>query len=141
MKIVEITVSAARKAQHPFLPYSSIDSFVMLKAQLSETDDPESCTRELRARAEGMVQDDINLTVNALSKLSEMSKLEQIKFNLADKLKSDQKMLDELRAQKPPVLINETLTQSDPSKGQTGVQPTLAENTNKVLNPTAPGLE
>jgi len=144
MKIVEITKSAARKVQHPFLPYSSIDSFIMLKAQLSDEDDVDICARELQARAEGLVQDDVNLTVNALSKLADVGKVDKIAFNLTDKIREDQKQLDKLRQDRNLVSVKQAMEQSDAAKGRSSgitqwVEPDTKPSTTSI--PTAPGLD
>lgn len=56
MKVVEITVHAGRKFNHPFEQYSNLSPAVTLRAVLEEDDDPALAVRQLQDQAEILVQ-------------------------------------------------------------------------------------
>lgn len=59
MEITSIKVAAGRTVPHPLESYSNFRAFVQLHGDLAPGDDADACTRQLQAKAEGLVDDHV----------------------------------------------------------------------------------
>lgn len=101
MKITEITVSAGRTVQHPVESYANLKPFVTLKAVLDEGDDFEQITKDLQAKAEGLVEDHANALKKNLRDIYYLGQKQKELANLEQILSDTQEQISELRKEMP----------------------------------------
>ena len=101
MKITEVIVSAGRTVQHPVESYANLKPFVTLKAALDEGDDYEQITKDLQAKAEGLVEDHANSLKKHLRDMHYLSEKQRELARLEDSLSATQKRIAEVRSEMP----------------------------------------
>ena len=97
MKITEVVVTAGRTFNHPFEQFSNLRPGITVKATLEEGETLEQVSKELRAKAESLVEDDKKNMLASLRKLHEMAMYQQRVTSLEDKIKEAQEDLESLR--------------------------------------------
>jgi hypothetical protein len=101
MKINQITVSAGRTFNHPYEQYSNLKPSVCLVATLDESDNPESCAKDLQARAEKLVEDHKSILLQQVKELYDLSQQQSEMVDLAQQLRRAQSRIDEIRKKNP----------------------------------------
>jgi len=101
MKVTSITVTAGRVVNHPYESYSNLRPAITLVATLDEGEDFEQATRELQAKAEGLVEDHKNALLKNLEEIYHLTQKQQEIARLEDGLRRTQRTLDDLRAGLP----------------------------------------
>lgn len=104
MKVTEVIVSAGRTFNHPYEQFSNLRPGITVKATLEEGDTLEQVSKELRAKAESLVEDDKKNMLDSLRKLHLMAKYEDQVTSLEDKIKEAQEQLEHVRKQKQGLL-------------------------------------
>lgn len=107
MKITEINVSAGRVISHPIEQYSNLKPMVSLKAVLDDGEDFEAATKQLQAKAEGLVEDHANQLTKHIRDMFYLGEKEKEAKRLEDTLIAGQKRLQEIRSEIPLMLNGE----------------------------------
>ena len=108
MKINEITVTAGRTFNHPHEQYSNLRPEVTMRATLDDSDNIESATKELQAKAEGLVEDHKNGLLKSIEELYQLTERQSEMRGLQRQLTQTQERLDAIRKEHPQLnLTNE----------------------------------
>ena len=129
MKITEIVVSAGRTFNHPHEEYSNLKPQVTLKAAVDEGEDPVTATKELQARAEGLVEDHKNGLLKSIEELWQMSQAQSRLVGLGRQLREAQREMDSLR-QRWPELKQLQLASGEPAQESTNLISGLRDGVN-----------
>lgn len=101
MNITIITVHAARTFNHPHEEYSNLKPGVSLTANLAEGEDAIAATRELQAKAEGLVEDHKEGLLKSINELYQLSTRQAEMRGLQLELERAQRRLDAMRRDNP----------------------------------------
>lgn len=105
MKIQTITVIAGRTFNHPHEQYSNLRPEVALTATLDPADDPAAATKELQAKAEGLVEDHKQGMLKSIEELYQLSQHQAEVRGLESQLKRAQDRLKEIRQEHPQLKL------------------------------------
>lgn len=126
MKVTEITVSAGRVISHPIESYSNLRPQISLKAVLENGKDVDAATKQLQAKAEGLVDDHANGLTKHIRDMYYLGEREKVAKRLEDSLIAGQKRLAEIRSEIPLMLSGEPDTEE---KSET-FHPVVGEESN-----------
>ena len=101
MKITEIVVSAGRTFNHPYENFSNLRPQVTLKATLDEGEDSNAAAKELQGKAEKLVEDHKQNTLQVLHELHHLSMAKQEVYDVERKLADLNARLKGLREENP----------------------------------------
>ena len=104
MKITEITVSAGRVISHPIENYSNLRPQISLKAVLDDGEDAVEATRQLQAKAEGLVEDHAVQLTKHIRDMYYLGEKEKEIQRLEQNMIASQKRLEEMRGEIPLML-------------------------------------
>lgn len=96
MKIQEIVVTAGRTFNHPHEQYSNLRPEVSMRATVEEGEDVSAATKELQARAEGLVEDHKNGLLRSIEELYQLTTQQAEMRGLQNQLGQTQARLDEI---------------------------------------------
>lgn len=99
MKITEITVSAGRVISHPVEQYSNLRPQISLKAVLDEGEDADAATKQLQAKAEGLVEDHANQLTQHIKEMYYLSEKEREAQKLEENIIASQRRLEDVRGE------------------------------------------
>ena len=105
MTITRIQVTAGRTFNHPYEQFSNLRREVGLEASLAEGDNPIDSTKELQARAEGLVEDHKQGILKSLHELNQLHEHAAEVRGLQHELTKAQHRLDALRAEHPELKL------------------------------------
>lgn len=103
-KIVEVTVAAGRKFNHPYEDFSNLSPHLSIRAEIQEGEDPKAVIKELQAEAESLVEDHKQHILASLKQLHLMAQYERKVACLEDSIKRAQADLEKLREQQAILL-------------------------------------
>ena len=105
MKIQEIVVTAGRTFNHPHEQYSNLRPEVTMRATLDEGEDVSAATKELQARAEGLVEDHKNGLLRSIEELYQLTERQTEVRGLQKELLRAQDRLSEIRKTHPELAL------------------------------------
>lgn len=103
-KIIEVTVAAGRKFNHPYEDFSNLSPHLSIKAEVQEDEDPTEVIRKLQAEAESLIEDHKQHLLASLRQLYLMSQYERKVARLESNITQAQEELEELREQQETLL-------------------------------------
>lgn len=103
-KIVEVTVAAGRKFNHPYEDFSNLSPHLSLRAEVQEDEDPQKVIKGLQAMAESLVEDHKQHILASLRHLHLMSQYERRVARLESSITQAQEELAELRSEQEVLL-------------------------------------
>ena len=101
MEVREIRVTAGRTFNHPYEQFSNLRPAVVMIATLAPGEDPVKATKELQAKAEGVVEDHKRAMLESLRELHVLSRTAQEVHTLERELQRAQGRLEQIRKQHP----------------------------------------
>lgn len=104
MKITNIIVRAGRTFNHPYESYSNLKPEVELTATLEEGEDAIAATRELQAKAEGLVEDHKQGLLRSIEELHQMAAHQSELRGLEQELQRAQERIEQIRKQTPQLV-------------------------------------
>lgn len=103
-KIIEVTVAAGRKFNHPYEDFSNLSPHLSLRAEIQDGEDPEAVIKALQAQAESLVEDHKQNMLASLHQLHLMSQYERKVARLELSITQAQEELEKLREQQEALL-------------------------------------
>lgn len=103
-KIVEVTVAAGRKFNHPYEEFSNLSPHLSIRAEIQEGEDPEEEIKALQAGAESLIEDHKQHILASLRQLHLMSQYERKVARLESNITQAQEELEKLREQQEALL-------------------------------------
>ena len=113
MKITEITVSAGRVISHPIENYSNLRPQISLKAVLDDGEDAVEATRQLQAKAEGLVEDHATQLTKHIRDMYYLGEKEKERARLEENIIASQKRLEGLRGEIPLMISGDEDDEND----------------------------
>lgn len=101
MLVTQIVVSAGRVFNHPLEQFSNLRPEVQLTATIGPDEDPVEATKQLQAKAEGLVEDHKQNMIKSIHELYQLSQMQSEMRGLERSLATAQTRLQEIRAKHP----------------------------------------
>jgi len=105
MRINKIIVTAGRTFNHPHEQFSNLRPEVTMEASLEEGEEATEATKQLQARAEGLVEDHKQSMLNSIEELYQLTQQQAEMRGLQRELESAQKRLNALRENHPELQL------------------------------------
>lgn len=103
-RVVEVTVAAGRKFNHPYEDFSNLSPHLSIRAEIGEGEDPREVIKSLQAEAESLVEDHKQHMLASLRQLHLMSQYERKVACLEASIKQAQDDLEKLREERGALL-------------------------------------
>lgn len=103
-KIIEVTVAAGRKFNHPYEDFSNLSPHLSIRAEIQEGEDPKEVIKSLQAEAESLIRDHKQHILFSLRQLHLMSQYERKVARLESSNTQAQQELEKLREQQEALL-------------------------------------
>ena len=103
-KIIEVTVAAGRKFNHPYEDFSNLSPHLSLRAEVQEDEDPQEVIQHLQAMAESLVEDHKQHILASLRQLHLMDQYARKVARLESNITQAQEDLAKLRSEQETLL-------------------------------------